>query len=100
DDAAHSAKMRALDAEVARAEGRGEAEESAAPAPVPAKAATQSQDPAARAAAERWFGALAGADVAALAELSETPFRVTGGTSVRGRAELAPMLKDLAGEVG
>jgi TonB family protein len=102
DDAAHAAKMRQLDAEVARAEGHAEsAEEPPHPHPHPHPApAAQAQDAVARAAAERWFGALAGANELTLAELSETPFRVSGGQAVRTRAELAPMLKDLAGEVG
>jgi TonB family protein len=102
DDAAHAAKMRQLDAEVARAEGHSEAEDAPASAAAPALPRTvgESQDTAARTAAERWFGALAGADVTTLAELADTPFRVTGGSSVRARNELLPMLKDLAGEVG
>jgi TonB family protein len=99
DDAAHSAKMRALDAEVARAEGKVESEEAPAPAPAP-KPASEAQDGEARSAAERWFGALAGANVTTLGQLAETPFRVTGGGTVRARAELLPMLKDLAEEVG
>jgi TonB family protein len=103
DDAAHNAKMRALDAEVARAEGRAESEEPAAPAPAhahPQAASPQVQDPAARTAAERFFGALAGGDAASLVALADVPFRVPGGTAVRARGDLAPMLKDLAGEVG
>src|SRR4029077_2167923 len=68
--------------------------------PAAPKAAAEAHDGEARTAAERFFGALAGANVATLAELADTPFRVTGGGTVRVRADLLPMLKDLAGEVG
>jgi TonB family protein len=106
DDAAHRAKMHALDEEIARAESHagaaGEEAEAAAP-PAPATAPHQvaeSRDREARDVAARFFAALAGADVATMASLAELPFRTTGSGTVKTRAELQPMLKDLASELG
>lgn len=105
-DDAHRAKARALDEEVARAEGQQESEESPArPAPTSASTSTsagvpQASDAKARAAASRWFTALFAGDGATLATLAEVPFRATGGATVKDAADLPPMLKDLAGEEG
>jgi TonB family protein len=111
DDEAHRAKMRALDEEIARAENRpgasGGGEEPAAAAPTraeKAQAATaavpQANDPEARNVAARFFAGLSTGDVSTMAGLSEVPVRTTGGASVKSKAELQPMLKDLAGELG
>jgi TonB family protein len=105
DDPVHAAKMRMLDAEVERAEARvgahaGE-EEEPAPQPAPAsRPAAEAQDAAARALAERWFGGLAAGNTSALVDMCETPLRTSGGTPVKARADLLPMLEDLAREVG
>jgi TonB family protein len=104
DDAAHSEKMRALDEEVARAEAREgvpheEAEGEPAPA-APAQPVAEAREPEARAVGARWFAALAAGDVTAMAALAEVPFRTTGGGTVKTRAELQTMLKDLATELG
>jgi TonB family protein len=119
DDDAHRAKLRALDEEIARAENRpgassgGEEAGEAAPARPAAKAqpaapvaqaaanaGPQAGDPEAHAVASRFFAALAGGDVSAMTALSELPFRTTGGVSVKTKAELQPMLRDLAAELG
>ena len=106
DDAAHSEKMRALDEEVARAEAREgvpheEAEGEPAPAPAaPAQPVAEAREPEARAVGARWFAALAAGDVTAMAALAEVPFRTTGGGTVKTRAELQTMLKDLTTELG
>jgi TonB family protein len=112
DDDAHSAKMRALDEEVARAEGRSgltRAADEVAPevphAPKPSAQPTAAappprDDPEARNVANRFFAALARADVGTMTGLAEVPFRTTGGTPVKSKAELGPMLKDLASELG
>jgi TonB family protein len=104
-DDAHRAKLRALDEEVARAEGatgEGEGDGEAAPAATAAAASTvaEAQTPAARAAAKKWFGALATGDVTTMTALAETPFRTTGGAVVKARGDLGPMLTDLATELG
>jgi TonB family protein len=112
DDDAHRAKMRALDEEVARAEGRpgasGGGEEGAEAAPTrtqkaqAAAAATvpQANDPEARTVAARFFQGLGSGDVSTMSGLSEVPFRTTGGVAVKSKAELQPMLRDLASELG
>ncbi len=105
DDAAHRAKLHALDEEIARAEnhpGSASEEETAAP---PARAAAsppvaETREPEARATAGKFFAALAAGDTAAMAGLAEIPFRTTGGGTVKTRGELLPMLKDLATEGG
>ena len=110
DDEAHRAKMRALDEEIARAENRpgasGGGEPAAEAAPTRAEKAQaaasvpQANDPDARSVAARFFAGLASGDVGTMSGLSEVPFRATGGASVRSKAELQPMLKDLAAELG
>jgi TonB family protein len=111
DDEAHREKLRALDQEIARAEGHAgaspsaeEAVEPAAP-PTPKEAAAtppvaETRDPAARSVASRFFAGLATGDVSTMTALAEVPFRTTGGVSVKTKAELQPMLKDLAAELG
>jgi TonB family protein len=93
-DDAHRAKLRALDEEVSRAEGNAESEEPPPPR-TPAPAA-EAHDPEARSVANRWFEALFSGDAATLTNLTDVPFRATGGAVVKTRAELAPMLRDLA----
>jgi TonB family protein len=105
DDAAHQEKMRALDEEVARAAARegvsGDGDAGPAPArATPSQPVAEVREPEARAVGARWFAALASGDVDAMAGLAEVPFRTTGGGSVKTRAELQPMLKDLATELG
>ena len=105
DDAAHSEKMRALDAEVARAEGGSPSEGDEDPPEKPRAAASsqpvaEAHEPEARIVAGRFFGALAAGDAATMASLAEIPFRTTGGGIVKTRADLQPMLKDLAAELG
>jgi TonB family protein len=99
DDAAHSEKMRALDEEVSGAETR-EGVSSEEAAPPPAQPVAESREPEARAVGARWFKALGAGDFAALADLADVPFRTTGGGTVKTRAELQTMLKDLATELG
>jgi TonB family protein len=95
DGQGHRAGLERLDQEVAAAEQRegGEDKPAAASAPSPARAA----DPGARAAAERWFGALAAGDAKTLAAMATMPFK-TGGKEVGKRAALEAMLADLAHE--
>jgi TonB family protein len=114
DDEAHRAKLHALDEEIARAENRpgasGGGEESAGAAPTraaaKAQAATaaaavpQANDPEARNVAARFFAGLSTGDVSTMSGLSDVPFRATGGATVKSKAELQPMLKDLASELG
>jgi TonB family protein len=111
DDDAHRAKLRALDEEIARAENHAGAssalEEAAAAAPARAPKAQpvtptlpQANDPEAKTVASRFFAGLGSGDVATMAALAEVPFRTTGGVSVKSKAELQPMLRDLAGELG
>ncbi|HVZ75147.1 MAG TPA: TonB family protein [Polyangia bacterium] len=104
-DDAHRAKLRALDDEVARAEGQeesgGESPSEAPRAPKPAEGTVaEARDEGARALANRWFSALFSGDAGALAGIAETPFRATGGTTVKSPSELRTMLKDLANEAG
>jgi hypothetical protein len=54
-------------------------------------------DPAAHAAADRWFAALASGDVSALLDQAALPFK-TNGKTVQHRAELQQMLADLTSE--
>ncbi len=105
DDAAHRAKMRALDEEVARAEGGNAPAESEPELPEKPRGAasppvSEAHEPEARIVAGRFFGALAAGDTATMASLAEIPFRTTGGGTVKARADLQPMLKDLAAELG
>jgi TonB family protein len=108
DDDAHRAKLRALDEEVARAENRsGAASEPEEPAPAAAARTAEaaapvaeSRDPEARTVASRFFAGLATGDVATMTAFAEVPFRTTGGATVKSKADLGPMLKDLSGELG
>jgi TonB family protein len=95
-DDAHRAKMQALDGEVARA--AGSAAEETPPSATP-PVVSQAEVPAARATVERWFAALVSGDIATAAALAEVPFRTTGGSSIRGRADLTATLKDLSTEL-
>jgi hypothetical protein len=73
------------------------AEQREAPQAAP-RAVPRADDSGARAVAEKWFAALAGADVNAMADLAAFPFRTTTGTDVKTRGVLVPMLRDLAAE--
>jgi len=100
-DDAHRAKRAALDHEIASAETAGAGSEPAAEPPAHAPAARtglpNAGDPAAQDAAQRWFTALAGGDVARLLDQAALPFK-TNGKTVNRRAELEQMLTDLASE--
>ncbi|HVX95392.1 MAG TPA: energy transducer TonB [Polyangia bacterium] len=108
DDEAHRAKMQALDQEVARAEGRASASSHGDEEPAPESARTaaaaapvaEARDPDARAVATRFFSGLSRGDLGLMSGLSEVPFRTTGGGTVKTKAELGPMLKDLSSELG
>jgi TonB family protein len=105
DDAAHRAKIHALDEEIARAEGGSRPAEAEPEEPAKARGAasppvSEAHEPEARIVAGRFFGALAAGDVTTMATLAEIPFRTTGGGTVKARADLQPMLKDLAAELG
>ena len=102
----HHAKRAALDGEVAAAEalepseGRAAVpraheptEPSSGPSPTPPNAG----DPAAQAAAVRWFSALAAQDTARLLEMAALPFK-TNDKEVSKKADLSAMLADLASE--
>jgi TonB family protein len=95
DGRGHRAGLERLEQEVAAAEQRegGGEKAPAEPAASPARAA----DPGARAAAERWFGALAAGDAKTLAAMATLPFK-TGGKEVSKRAALETMLADLVQE--
>ncbi len=93
DDAAHRAKRAALEHEVATAEG---SQAGAEPADPPA-ALPNASDPAAQAAALRWFTALAAGDSARLLDMVAFPFK-TNGKDVTQKGDLSAMLADLAGE--
>jgi hypothetical protein len=103
DNPAHRAKRAALEQEVASAEaseGRGRSGEGDDP---PASAASaeaarpNAADPAAQAAALRWFTALAGGDTARLLEMAALPFK-TNAKAVNQKADLSAMFADVAGE--
>lgn len=96
-DGAHRAKRAALDREVASAETGGGGEPPAERGAGAGIALPNTSDPAAQAAAQRWFSALAGGDVARLVEQAALPFK-TNGKTVSRRAELEQMLNDLASE--
>ncbi len=72
------------------------------PAPTPAapQPVAEARDPEARSVAARFFAGLAAGDVSTMTAFAEVPFRTTGGVSVKSKAELQPMLKDLAAELG
>jgi TonB family protein len=106
DNPAHRAKRAALEHEVATAEGSqagaeaGSGELSPArhnePAEPPA-APPNASDPAAQAAALRWFTALAAGDSPRLLDMVALPFK-TNGKDVTKKTDLSAMLTDLAGE--
>jgi hypothetical protein len=88
--------MQRLEEEVAAAEeqdGAGHPAAAQSPPPAPARAT----DPVAKAAAERWFAALAAGDARALADMATLPFK-TSGKEVLKRAALSAMLADLVEE--
>jgi hypothetical protein len=90
--------MARLDQEVAAAEGTdGHAPSKPAGAPAPQSPPLSASDPAARAAAIRWFTALASGDGPSLTNLCALPFK-TSGKEVAQRAALSSMLSDLAQE--
>ena len=99
----------ALDGEVAAAERKGEGEgaeghsaeerpsEPSQPAAQTPAAPPNTNDPAAQAAALRWFTALAAGDTTHLLEMAALPFK-TSGKDVSKRDDLSAMLADLASE--
>jgi hypothetical protein len=104
DNPAHAAKIRQLNQEVAAAEaagasGGGGAPAEQGPAVSPTSGVPRTDDPAARAIAEGWFGALASGNVARMGDLAAFPFRTSSGGSVKTRGELTTMLTDLASEL-
>jgi hypothetical protein len=85
-------------ARVASAAGSGAAaEQREAPQAAP-RGVPRADDPGAKALADKWFAALAAADVNGMADLAAFPFRTTTGTDVKSRGVLVPMLRDLAAE--
>jgi TonB family protein len=102
DNPAHRAKRAALEHEVATAEGAqpgseaGSGERHTEPAEPPV-APPNPADPAAQAAALRWFTSLAAGDTARLLDMAALPFK-TSGRDVTRKADLSAMLADLAGE--
>jgi outer membrane biosynthesis protein TonB len=107
DNPAHRAKRAALEQEVASAEGsEGQSEghagarssDTRAPEPgQPAAAPPNAADPAAQAAALRWFTALAAGDTTRLMEMAALPFK-SNGKEVGKKADLSAMLADVASE--
>jgi TonB family protein len=91
----HQGGMQRLDQEVAAAEAQDAAGGHAAPKETAAPA--RASDPVARAAAQRWFAALAAGDTNALAAMASLPFK-TSGKEVSKKAQLTAMLADLVEE--
>jgi hypothetical protein len=80
-------------------DGAGAAAEEREPARAALPASVPRADnPAARAAAERWFNALSKGDADSMADLAAYPFRTTGGAVVKSRDQLMAMLRDLTAE--
>lgn len=94
DTPTHRAKMRELDA----AAGGAETEPDPAAAKRAAQQVVRGDDPAARALAEDFLGALARHDVTRMLKQAAFPFRSHSGVAAKTPAELKAMLEDLVAE--